>query len=397
VYEWQSDADAISLLAEYGAAEYSGAEYGAAEYSGAEYGAAEYGGAEYGAAEYGGAGDSVGEYSAAEYSGASDGGESGAVVRSLSAFPFQRSIVLERSVRQIAVGQTGINATERAYMAQRQAKALLMLPMVFQDRVVGLVEIVQAHEERVFSDQEISLAQILANQTAVAVENARLYERAQTEIVERTRAEQELQASLEEKVVLLKEIHHRVKNNLQVISSLLNLQSQTIEDDDTLATLRDSQNRIRSMALIHERLYRSRDLSRIDLGEYVQSLSSFLIRSYRAYTRAVQLRVDADDVALSIDAAVPCGLIINELMSNALKHAFPDGREGEIRVAIKADNGLVQLSVGDNGVGFPDDVDFRETESLGLQLVNTLVDQLDGTVALRVNGGTTFEIAFAQS
>ena len=225
------------------------------------------------------------------------------------------------------------------------------------------------------------------------MENARLYERAHKEITERVQAEAKIKASLKEKEILLQEIHHRVKNNLQVISSLLNLQSQGIQDEKTLEVFQESQNRIRSMALIHEKLYRSSDLARVDFAEYIRNLASFLIRSYRS--RAVRLDLQAADIYLSIDNAVPCGLIVNELISNALKHAFVDGREGEICVIMhQLTDRHVRLVVRDNGVGLPKGVDYMNTGSLGLQLVTMLVEQLDGTIEIRNNVGAEFEILF---
>ncbi|CAN5540911.1 hypothetical protein BH10CHL1_BH10CHL1_18600 [soil metagenome] len=223
------------------------------------------------------------------------------------------------------------------------------------------------------------------------------------DITERKRAEDQIRQSLEEKVVLLQEIHHRVKNNLQVISSLLYLQAGKIQDPQMLSILRDSQNRVKSMALIHEKLYQTKDMAKVDLGEYIQNLASYLFRSYTAHAGAIQLHVQADNVFLSIDTAVPCGLIINELISNALKHAFPDNAAGEIQIELHMDSTLnaqgapeqlFTLVVRDNGVGFPDTVDFQNTASLGLQLVNTLVNQLDGVISLQYNNGTEFKIQF---
>jgi two-component sensor histidine kinase len=344
-----------------------------------------------------------------------------------------RSQVLqERSAQQLVISQPDIDLDEWAHMQSAHHKSLLILPMIFQDRVVGLVELTDSQVERVFTDHEVSLAQLLANQAASAVENARLYQRAQQEIAERMRAEEQIKASLKEKELLLKEIHHRVKNNLQVISSLLNLQSKDIQDPSTLEMFRESQNRVRSMALIHEKLYRSDDLSRIDFGEYVRNLAAFLVRSYRANTGPIALTVNAHDTYLGIDNAVPCGLIINELVSNALKHAFspskdrspddvaacpggqpvpwPGGqdrragpgaredKENEIHVELCCDqDDRLTLIVADNGVGFPPDLDFRNTQSLGMQLINTLVNQLRGTVELVSNGGVQFKITFPRS
>jgi len=217
------------------------------------------------------------------------------------------------------------------------------------------------------------------------------------DITERKRSEKQIQASLREKEVLLKEIHHRVKNNLQVISSLLYLQSKNIEDKETLEIFQESQNRVRSMALVHERLYQSQDLARIDFAEYVRNLASYLFRSYDVNTNVIQLKIKVDDVFLGVDTAIPCGLMINELVSNSLKHAFPDGKEGEIGIELCADDeGQFTLMVRDNGVGFPQDLDFQNTKSLGLQLVNTLAAQLEGTIELDRSGGTAFEMTFTE-
>jgi PAS domain S-box-containing protein len=328
----------------------------------------------------------------ADYEASLGGGAPHIEPQPLSDYPLRQGVLNERYAAQVSFSTA--DATEQAFMARRDARSQLLLPMVFQDRVVGLVIVTQNERERVFSDREISLGQLLANQAAIAVDNARLYERAHREIAERVHAEAKIKASLKEKEILLQEIHHRVKNNLQVISSLLNLQSQGIQDKKTLEVFQESQNRIRSMALIHEKLYRSSDLARVDFAEYIRNLASFLIRSYRS--RAVRLDLQAADIYLSIDNAVPCGLIVNELISNALKHAFVDGREGEICVLMQqlADQ-RVKLVVRDNGVGLPKDVDYMNTGSLGLQLVTMLVQQLDGTIEIRNNVGAEFVIMFA--
>jgi two-component sensor histidine kinase len=213
----------------------------------------------------------------------------------------------------------------------------------------------------------------------------------QSEISERKRAEDRISASLQEKEVLLKEIHHRVKNNLQIISSLLNLQARSMAHPDALTAFRDSQSRVRSMALIHEKLYQSQDLARIDFAAYVRELAGYLFRSYHSNVAAIQLRVNIRDVFLSIERAAPCGLIISELVSNALKYAFPDGRKGEIVIELRPrQQDTYVLSVRDTGVGFPRDVDFRHTPSLGLRIVNILTDQLGGTISLHNNAGAVF-------
>lgn len=217
----------------------------------------------------------------------------------------------------------------------------------------------------------------------------------QAEITERRRVERQMMSSLQEKEVLLKEIHHRVKNNLQIISSLLSLQSETIGSKDPAQTFRESQDRIRSMALIHEKLYQARDISRVDFAEYVRSLTAYLSRSYMTCP-GVKIIVDIDRVALDIDKAIPCGLIINELVSNSLKYAFRDRLAGEIRVSLSQSDGVYTLVVSDDGAGMPPGLDFRNTTSLGLQLVNTLVNQLEGTIKLDVTRGTRFKITFAE-
>lgn len=211
----------------------------------------------------------------------------------------------------------------------------------------------------------------------------------------RREQEEQIKASLKEKEVLLKEIHHRVKNNLQVISSLLNLQAGSIKDQQAMETLKESQSRVKSLALIHEKLYQSGDLAKIDFAGYVLSLTADLYHAYGVNPEAIALRIDVDDVSLDIDTAIPCGLIINELVSNSLKHAFPADREGDVRIGLHSDDDdRLKLSVGDNGIGFPKDLDFRNTESLGLQVVGTLTDQLGGTMELHRNGGTEFAMTF---
>ncbi len=213
---------------------------------------------------------------------------------------------------------------------------------------------------------------------------------------ERRKAEEKVKASLKEKEVLLREIHHRVKNNLQIICSLLSLQARYIKDGRDTEMLKESQDRIRSMALTHEKLYQSENLANIDSREYITDLVYSLFQSYDM-TEEITLTMDVEDVSLGIDAAVPCGLIINELVSNALKYAFPD-RKGEMTVLFHAVGGVYELVVKDDGVGMPEDIDFRNTNTLGLRLVTLLAEgQLDGRVRLFRNGGTEFHITFRET
>jgi two-component sensor histidine kinase/putative methionine-R-sulfoxide reductase with GAF domain len=261
-------------------------------------------------------------------------------------------------------------------------------------QVVAVLNL-EGDKPAMFGAEERQLGESLAEAIGLALENVRLFAAVQVELAERKWAEEQLRDSLHEKEMLLKEIHHRVKNNLQVVSSLLNLQSGYINDAHVQEIFQDSQNRVRSMALIHEKLYRSKNLAEIDLGEYVRELAMFLFSSYKAAGRGITLKVQAANVYLGIDSAVPCGLIINELISNSLKHAFPAGRSGEIylELSCQTDN-QTMLTIRDTGVGFPPELDFRETNSLGLQLVNTLVDQLDGKIDLQRNHGSQFKITF---
>jgi len=215
------------------------------------------------------------------------------------------------------------------------------------------------------------------------------------DISERKRAEQLIRAALEEKKVLFKEIHHRVKNNLQVVSSLLNLQARQIADPEGLEALKESQNRIQAMALIHDELYSSETPAQIDFGDYVSSLTAHLLDSYGAGAEPIRLTNDIARISLSLDAAIPCGLIINELVTNSLKHAFAGRHAGEIRVELREQpNGHHALSVCDDGAGLPPGLRIEETCSLGLRLVRTLTEQLGGKLVVSSNGGARFEIVF---
>ena len=215
-------------------------------------------------------------------------------------------------------------------------------------------------------------------------------------ITKRKTYEKQIKQSLNEKEVLLKEIHHRVKNNLQIISSLLNLQSRYIEDENARGVFKESQNRIKSMALIHEKLYQSEDLTKIDFAEYIRSLTFHLFRSYSIDQSAVKLSINFEGVLFDIDTSIPCGLIINELISNSLKYAFPNGRKGKISVDLQLEEEKCVLIISDDGVGFPEGLDFQNTETLGLRLVNILVSQINGVITLDKCEGTSFKIEFTK-
>ena len=216
------------------------------------------------------------------------------------------------------------------------------------------------------------------------------------DITERKKTENKLQKSLNEKEMLLKEIHHRVKNNLMIISSLLNLQSRYIKDEESKNIFKESQNRARSMALIHERLYRSTDLKRIEFGDYIRTLTNELYHTYVFDPTLIKLNIDVDDLMLDINTSIPLGLIVNELVTNCLKHAFPKGKSGEINIKFHSQNDKYILEVKDNGIGFPEDIDYTNTESLGLRLVTSLTEQIEGKIEFNNISGTSFKIIFEE-
>ena len=216
------------------------------------------------------------------------------------------------------------------------------------------------------------------------------------DISERKKADEQIRASLREKEILLKEIHHRVKNNLQIIASLLKLQSKRSSDGKTIDVFLECQDRIRSMASVHSLLYRSRDFARVNFRDYIRETTGELLRIYQKSPVEISLDIHAEEVMLSIDEAIPCSLVINELVTNAVKYAFTGTGHGEIRIDLAETEQDVRLLVRDNGVGFPPGLNFRETETLGLQLVTMLVKQLDGTIEQSVNGGTKYTLQFGK-
>jgi PAS domain S-box-containing protein len=220
------------------------------------------------------------------------------------------------------------------------------------------------------------------------------------DIPERVRAENQIKSALREKEALLKEIHHRVKNNLQVIVSLLYLQAAHLKDEQAFAAFRDSESRVKSMALLHEKLYRSKNLSKIDMSDYVQALTRDLFLTYRLGSPRIQLTLDIENIALGMDTALHCGLIINELASNSLKHAFPGESSGQLSVVLRdLGSGTYSLVVRDDGIGLPEGTLLGKRassglETIGLDLVLTLVEHLEGRLEVETEGGTTVKIVF---
>lgn len=232
------------------------------------------------------------------------------------------------------------------------------------------------------------------------------------DITELKNVEKQLKSSISEKELLLREVHHRVKNNMQIISSILNLQSVHLKDKIALNTLKESRNRVKSMAIVHEELYQSDDLSKIDFAEYIKRLVAELFNSYGVSQQVITSKISTENIFLDIDTAIHCGLIVNELVSNSLKHAFPliekieatkslespkfndNIKKGEINVEFYLNDAHYTLLIEDNGIGFPENIDPQNTKTLGLKLVNTLVNQVGGEIKINTDKGSSFKIIF---
>ena len=264
-------------------------------------------------------------------------------------------------------------------VAELGLKSFAVVPLYRYDEIIGAFN-VGSFKRHTFSQAEKELLIAIGNEVGV--------------VIAKLQTDELIRAALKERETLLKEIHHRVKNNMQVVSSLLSLHAAQATEPETIEILNESQRQIRSMALIHEKLYSSGSLAEIDFGDYVKSLVDDLLRMYNVPLGTVTITTDIENVQLGVDTAIHCALIINELVSNSLKYAFPDGRTGDVTVALQRANGVHTLTVADDGVGFPADLDFRATDSLGMQLVTALINQLDGTITLDRTKGTTFIITF---
>ena len=291
------------------------------------------------------------------------------------------------------LGQT-VDSSERVLLTMRGEK-IPILKSVIKTMLGGTEVLIESFiditDRRLMESEIRSLNTALEQRIKDRTESlSKANEALEEENAQRQEAEKKLQASYDEKVMLLKEIHHRVKNNLQIIASLLNLQSRYIKDESTLAAIRESQNRVKAMALVHEKLYRAEDIAHISLQDYIRFLGTGLFQFYDAKSRGIQFTLEIHDVNVDIDAAIPLGLILNELISNSLKYAFPEGRKGEIAISVKKEDHTMTILFRDTGIGIPADLDWRNTRSLGLRLVNTLVDQMNGTVELDRSAGTLF-------
>ncbi len=249
----------------------------------------------------------------------------------------------------------------------------------------GVIKYFTAH----FHEQESKESQIYA-------ELGRLNNELTNAQRELTKKNIQLTKLNQQKEMLIKEVHHRVKNNLMIISSLLNLQSNYLKDEESKEIFKESQNRAKSMALIHERLYRSADLKNIDFKEYITTLGNDLYRTYVKDPSRVGLKLNIQDVNIDINAAIPLGLILNELITNAMKHAFPNGKEGAVSITFGKNDDEFILKVSDDGIGFPSDLDYTKTNSLGMQLVTSLTSQINGKIEMNRDHGTKFIITFKE-
>ena len=292
------------------------------------------------------------------------------------------------------------------YMTQTLAKQNEMLKTEIEQR-----KVIQAQLNKINSKLQQEVRDRISAQQALKKLNEDLEQRVkkrtiqlmqsnhelQQEIVERQQAENQVRNSLKEKEMLLKEIHHRVKNNLLVVSSLLEFQTEYIKDPEIIKMFENSQHRIHSMALIHEQLYHCPNLKNIDFSQYIKSLVDRLSQTYNINHNSITFSLDIQPVFLNIETAHPCGLIVNELIANALEHGFPNNKKGKIFVSLRTEkNSLIVLKIKDNGVGFPANLDFYNTESLGLQLISTLTEQLEGKITLDRSEGTSFTIIFSE-
>jgi PAS domain S-box-containing protein len=216
------------------------------------------------------------------------------------------------------------------------------------------------------------------------------------DISELKKAEEKIKSSLKEKEVLLSEIHHRVKNNLQIISSILRLQSSTINDKRISDIFLDAQHRIITMGLVHEKLYKSDNFAKIDVMEYVSDLVRTITSSYSVTPEKLKVEYDIEPIFIHLDTMIPIGLILNELLTNSMKYAFPDGRKGVIHISLKKTEDLFKLSISDNGIGFPENFIIENSQSLGLRLVSTLCEQINGKLIYTNHSGSTFDIEFSE-
>lgn len=297
-------------------------------------------------------------------------------------------------------------------------KSYVSIPIEFDSNIIGVIN-VASFRKNSFKEEDISLLSLVASQVSTVMENIRQSEELQQtyniledrvkgrtlellksnallreEIEKRIRAEIEIKKSLQEKEILLKEVQHRVKNNLQVISSMLDLQTDYVKDSGVLKLFVEAQKRVKSMALVHERMYQSEVLTDLDFTQYIENLGNYIFKIYGVNTKRISMKIDINEANIDFNRAIQLGLIVNELISNSLKHAFPDDLEGQVNVRLDSEDKYFILTTSDNGVGLPKKFRLRQTKSLGLQLVQALTNQLKGSIKIDRRKGTRFRIKF---
>jgi predicted ATPase/two-component sensor histidine kinase len=285
-----------------------------------------------------------------------------------------RYVVRTREIVLLDDANTPNQFSNDEFIAMKASRSILCLPITSKAKLIGVLYLENNLSSHAFTPARIEVLKLLASQAAISLENA----------------------ALEEKEALLKEVHHRVKNNLQLISSLLSLQAARVSDPAVAELFADSRNRVRSMALVHENLYRAGNFARISMHPHINNLCSHIAAAHGAQGQRIRLVTEIDDIQLDVGRAISCGLIVNELVSNAFKHAFPNGRDGQVRVEFRRlDYKKCTLAVTDDGVGFAPKMEGLHVDTLGLQLVNDLSQQLHATIAVSHSGGTNVTINFA--
>lgn len=263
----------------------------------------------------------------------------------------------------------------------KASKVWLGVPLRYENKTVGVIAVQDYHDADKYSENDKRLLEFVSDEIALALQ--------------RQKAKQEMEQSLKEKEVLLQEIHHRVKNNMQIVWGLLDLQSEKYKDETLNLVIHECQSRIASMSLIHEMMYQTQDFKKIDMKVYIEKMVKSLVHLYQVDQDTIQIIVDSKSIFLDLNRSIPCGMIINELVSNAMKHAFPNGKKGTINIQLKKIKSVIQLKISDNGIGLPESIDVNKPGSMGLEIVNLLTGQLNGTIKLmKTKNKTDFRISF---
>ncbi|MEO8514765.1 MAG: histidine kinase dimerization/phosphoacceptor domain -containing protein, partial [Ignavibacteria bacterium] len=304
---------------------------------------------------------------------------------------------LKKSKTTVTVRVTG-NEEENPEETKAKPQSAIILPITLEDEVLGVIQL-YTETRNAYNEEHLVFLEAFMQQVSLAYKNAILYKKVQDELNEKIEAEKYLTEALNEREILLKEIYHRVKNNLQLVASLLRMQSQKIKDPEIRKYFLESKDKVIAISLIHEKLYKMRDLSRIDFADYIFTLANSL-KGMHSLDNSIDINVSAQKLFLPIDIAMPCGLILNELITNALKHAFDDHSKNpkiEILFSLNPELKKYTLIIKDNGKGFPQDVDYNNSNTLGVKLINTLINQVDGTLQLIKENGSTIIIDFPPS